>query len=105
MSLSRFFRHNGVFRDPFFRDPFFAGHRGQHFNEPLLSLILESAPPQLPVDLSEQGDTYLIETELPGFKKENIDIKIGDGGRSVTVSGNLASQTKPSAEESNKEGV
>ena len=105
MSLSRFFTHNDLFRDPFVRDPFFAGHRGQHFTEPLFSIAFNPTGRQLAVDLSEQGDTYLIETEVPGFKKENIDVKIGDGGRSITVSGKLVSQTEAPTEETNKEGM
>ena len=39
------------------------------------------------VDLTEEGNNYVVEAELPGVKKENIDISVGDGGRSVTIQG------------------
>ncbi|KAF8555245.1 HSP20-like chaperone [Imleria badia] len=39
------------------------------------------------LDLTEEGNSYVVEAELPGVKKENIDISVGDGGRSVTIQG------------------
>jgi len=55
----------------FLADPFFASPNTVH--------------PAL--DLMEEGDNYIVEAELPGVKKENIDISVGDGGRSVTIQG------------------
>jgi len=45
------------------------------------------------VDITEEEDKYILEADLPGVKKENVDIRIGDGGRSVTIQG----KTSPSA--------
>ncbi|SRR6266702_2291026 len=42
-----------------------------------------------PVDVSEDGSQYVVETELPGVKKEDVEVRIGDGGRSVTIEGNI----------------
>lgn len=39
------------------------------------------------VDVTEEGDKYILEADLPGVKKENVDVRIGDGGRSVTIQG------------------
>ncbi|KLO19239.1 HSP20-like chaperone, partial [Schizopora paradoxa] len=39
------------------------------------------------VDLTEHENEFVIEAELPGVKKENIDIRIGDGGQSLTIEG------------------
>jgi HSP20 family protein len=39
------------------------------------------------VDVSEDGDNYVVETELPGVKKEDMEVRVGDGGRSVTIEG------------------
>ncbi|KAF8575464.1 HSP20-like chaperone [Ramaria rubella] len=39
------------------------------------------------VDLAEQGNEYVIEAEVPGIKKENLDVRIGDSGRSITIEG------------------
>lgn len=36
---------------------------------------------------SEDGNSYIVEAEIPGVKKENLEVRIGDGGRSVTVEG------------------
>jgi hypothetical protein len=44
------------------------------------------------VDVTEEGDKYILEADLPGVKKENVDIRIGDGGRSVTIQGKTSSR-------------
>ncbi|KAF7299034.1 SHSP domain-containing protein [Mycena indigotica] len=41
------------------------------------------------VDISEAPNSYVVEAELPGVKRENIEVRIGDGGRSVTIEGKL----------------
>lgn len=41
------------------------------------------------VDVSEDGNHYVVETELPGVKKEDMEVRIGDGGRSVIIEGNI----------------
>lgn len=105
MSLQRGYHNNDLFRDPFFRDPFFGGHRYHRHPSNDIWSNANSGPSgrQLAVDISEQGNTYLVETEVPGFKKENIDIKVGDGGRSLTVSGKQVLQsTTPGTGTSNE---
>jgi HSP20 family molecular chaperone IbpA len=34
---------------------------------------------------SEDGKAYVVEAELPGVKKEDLDVRIGDHGRSVSI--------------------
>jgi HSP20 family molecular chaperone IbpA len=41
------------------------------------------------VDIAEDGNHYVVETELPGVKKEDVEVRIGDGGRSITIEGNI----------------
>ena len=45
------------------------------------------------MDVSEDGNQYIVETELPGVKKEgareDVDVCIGDSGGSVTIEGNI----------------
>lgn len=41
------------------------------------------------IDVSEQGNEYIIEAEVPGVKKENLNVRVGDGGRSITVQGQI----------------
>jgi len=63
----------GIHSRAIFDDPFFTGSR--------------LARPA--VDVSEDGSNYIVETELPGVKKEDVQVHIGDGGRSVTIEGNI----------------
>ncbi|KAJ6584975.1 HSP20-like chaperone [Mycena capillaripes] len=46
------------------------------------------------VDVSEAGNTYVVEAELPGVKKENLEVRIGDGGRSLTIQGKILRDTE-----------
>jgi len=41
------------------------------------------------VDVSEANGKYVVEAEMPGVKKENLELRIGDGGRSLTIEGKL----------------
>ncbi|CCM01869.1 uncharacterized protein FIBRA_03940 [Fibroporia radiculosa] len=67
--------HRSFLEDPFFRSP----------------ALLQPA-----IDVSEEGDKYVIEAEIPGVKKENIQVRVGDSGRSVTIEGKAVSrQTEP----------
>lgn len=45
------------------------------------------------IDLTEQGNEYIVEAEVPGVKKENLNVRVGDGGRSITVEGQIFSRT------------
>ena len=94
MSLSRnFFRE---FR-PFFRmleDPFFGrapvaytGRGHSVFDDPFFGLARNGLRPA--VDVAEEGNSYIIEAELPGVRKEDITVEIGDNGRSVTIEGKI----------------
>ena len=58
------------------------------FDDPLFPSTTAVRPA---VDVTEEGDKYILEADLPGVKKENVDIRIGDGGRSVTIQGKTVS--------------
>jgi HSP20 family molecular chaperone IbpA len=62
------FPSRSVLDDPFFNAPRFA---------------------RPAVDVSEDGENYVVETELPGVKKEDMEVRVGDGGRSVTIEGKI----------------
>ncbi|KAL4081057.1 HSP20-like chaperone [Scleroderma citrinum] len=52
------------------------------------------------IDVVEEGDKYVVEADLPGVKKDNVDVTIGDGGRSITIQGKTASrQTAPQSQD------
>jgi HSP20 family protein len=114
MSLSRnFFREfRPLFRmleDPFFgRTPVAYADRGRSvFDDPFFGLARNGLRPA--VDVAEEGNSYIIEAELPGVRKEDINVQIGDNGRSVTIEGKIVRrprQQEPSTiETSANEGV
>lgn len=51
------------------------------------------------VDVTEDGNSYIVEAELPGVKKENVEVRIGDGGRSVTIEGRTRGDSSAKAGE------
>ena len=53
----------------------------------------ENAWPRPAVDLSEEGNNYIVEAELPGVKKENVEVRVGDSGRSITIEGKIVRGT------------
>lgn len=50
------------------------------------------------VDVRDQGDKYILDADLPGVPKDNVEIRIGDNGRSVTIEGKIIEEAgaKPS---------
>jgi len=56
------------------------------FEDPIFTVPRFARPA---VDVSEDGSNYVVETELPGVKKEDMEVRIGDGGRSVTIEGKI----------------
>lgn len=56
-------------------------------NDPFFSRAFESNVPA--IDLTEHANEFVVEAELPGVKKENVEIRIGDGGQSVTIEGKV----------------
>ena len=73
---------------PFFDDPFFSS---PGFTRPA-------------VDVTEQGNKYIVEADLPGVAKENVEVRIGEGGRSLTIEGKVVSKgPEPEAQASEGE--
>ncbi|KAG8837351.1 hypothetical protein FRC20_006765 [Serendipita sp. 405] len=82
--------------DPFLAQPSYGGlshsrrrhnHHRSHV-DPFFDTLVRS--PQLSLHLSEEENgTYVVEAQVPGVKKENLEVKVGDGGRSLTVSGRI----------------
>jgi len=84
---------------PFFIDPFYSPSAGGHRHprsdrsqnhSALQQLFSGGAIPA--VDVYEEQDKFVVEAEVPGVKKENLDIHIGDNGKSVTISGKTVSR-------------
>ena len=70
--------------DEVFRRPFFSGilsQRGSGLDEPYL-----------PVDIYEDKESVILKAEIPGIKKENLDIQLT--ADSITISGQKSSEEK-----------
>ena len=48
------------------------------FSEPFESLLRTSVISQFPTDVIDEGDHYLLQSDLPGFEKKNITLDIHD---------------------------
>ena len=59
-------------------------------------LALSEAAPRIKIDVSEQDGSYLVKAEIPGVRKEDIDVRID--GDQVTIS----AETKTEKQEKDK---
>jgi len=59
---------------PLFRDSFFQ----------------ELRQPTLDVHEDKDGKAYLVEAELPGVRKEDVEVRIAEGGRGLTIEGKVS---------------
>lgn len=67
--------------DPFALDPFDESFRS--FMRPWRMDMAEVAP-RIKIDLTEQDSSYAVKAELPGVKKDDIDVRVD--GSTVTIS-------------------
>ncbi|KAF8895531.1 HSP20-like chaperone [Infundibulicybe gibba] len=51
------------------------------------SRVFEDLASAVQADVAETGDTYVIEADLPGVKRDDLTVRVGDAGRSVTIEG------------------
>ncbi|KAF7336789.1 SHSP domain-containing protein [Mycena venus] len=80
--------------EPLARSSVGSGRSRSLFDDPFLSLTREMLRGPA-VDVSETRNTYVVEVELPGVKKENLEVRIGDGGRSLTIEGKILASKEP----------
>ena len=73
-------RRNYDLFDDFFDDPFFKG-----IERPTQPLMMKT-------DIREDENNYIIDVDLPGFEKENINISLEDGY--LTIHGMMDSSNK-----------
>lgn len=73
--------------DPFLRDPFDDSLRG--LMRPWRMSLVDGAP-RMRVDVSEQENSYLVKADIPGVRKEDIDVRID--GNLVTLSAQSKSE-------------
>ncbi len=73
--------------EPLLRDPLDDALRS--FMRPWRAAIPDGAP-RMRIDLSEQEDSYLVKADIPGVRKEDIDVRID--GNLVTLSAQSRSE-------------
>ena len=84
---------HAVFNDPFFNDPFFSdGHLARFPSAGLLRHQTLNAPL---MDLQENEKSYLVNLNVPGFKKD--DIEVVAEGNTVSIKGTWKSETDHSS--------
>ncbi|EEB98145.1 hypothetical protein MPER_02402 [Moniliophthora perniciosa FA553] len=89
-----------MLEDPVTRSPASFGLRTRpFFDDPFFTMPMISRPA---VDVSEDGNKYIVEADLPGVKKENVEFRIGDGGHSVTKQGKTFSKATESSKSASK---
>jgi len=49
------------------------------------------------ISIKEEGNKYILDADLPGVRKENVEVCIGDNGRSVTIEGKVVKRGRPKA--------
>ncbi|KAI6147479.1 HSP20-like chaperone [Pisolithus tinctorius] len=91
-----------MFEEPFGRSAVGYGFPHHHslFSDPFFGSVNALRPA---VDVSEEGDKYVVEADLPGVKKENVEIIVGDGGRSITIQGKTAASRRNAPEPQSQE--
>ncbi|KAL1736783.1 HSP20-like chaperone [Schizophyllum commune] len=76
-----------LFRAPGYYNPGFRG-RSALLDDP----FFQSLNTRPAVDVSEDGTKYIVEAEVPGVKKDALEIRVGDGGQSLTIEGRFGSR-------------
>jgi HSP20 family protein len=109
MSIARHFLNEfrpffRMLEEPLARPSTAFGRSRSLFDDPFFSLNREMLRGPA-MDVSEAGNTYVVEAELPGVKKENLEVRIGDGGRSLTIQGKILPASEGSENASASEGM
>jgi len=107
MSLTRRFLHDlrplfRILEEPFGRSTSYYGLPTRSFFDDPFFQPSNSLRPS--IDVTEEGDNYVVEADLPGVKKENVDVRIGDGGHSVSIEGRVSRRGNGSGVESRPAG-
>ncbi|EJU04678.1 HSP20-like chaperone [Dacryopinax primogenitus] len=107
MSLIRSFFNEPFFGDEFLtrrgrQDPFDSLWRQQQqLSHAIDQEIQRSGFPVLrtpPCHVTEEKGEYVVEAELPGVRKEDLDVRITEGGRTLTIEGHTFRRTATAPE-------
>ena len=79
--------------------PVYGARNWDHF-DPFPNLEVRPA-----IDVTEQGDKYVLDAELPGVSKENIEVRVADGGRSITIEGKSVNKNAPQTSQGSEDTI
>ncbi|EUC57414.1 heat shock protein HSP20, partial [Rhizoctonia solani AG-3 Rhs1AP] len=86
-----------MIEDPFFSSPAALPRYARSDSwQPFAALQRQAA-----VEVSEEGNEVVVHAEMPGVKKENLDVHLSNDGQSLTIEGRVhrvASATTPANE-------
>jgi HSP20 family protein len=80
-------------RSPTYLAPINGGRqrqRDQSFVDPFGSLNMLARPA---VDVTEKGNRYILDADLPGVSKENLQVRLGDGNQCITIEGRVTEKS------------
>ncbi|CAE7212205.1 unnamed protein product [Rhizoctonia solani] len=88
-----------MIEDPFFSSPVVLPRYARSGSwQPFAALQRQAA-----VEVTEEGNEVVVHAELPGVKKENLDVHLSNDGQSLTIEGRihrtLSEQAAPVADE------
>jgi HSP20 family molecular chaperone IbpA len=71
--------------------------RENRLADPFVGLNMMTSPA---VDVMEKGDKYILDADLPGVSRENLQVRLGDGNQSITIEGKVTEKLSSGASES-----
>lgn len=89
------YRKNNLSRTEDIFDDFFDSFFNEDFFTPMRSL--DNRFGGFKVDVSDQGDKYLIEADLPGMEKENVSIEYDNKYLTISAKREESKETKESS--------
>ncbi|KAH7336804.1 HSP20-like chaperone [Rhizoctonia solani] len=92
-----------MIEDPFFSSPsVFPRYARSDSWQPFAALQRQAA-----VDVTEEGNEVVVHAEMPGVKKENLDVHLSNDGQSLTIEGRVhrVAQATPAATETPAENA
>ncbi|KAG8816658.1 hypothetical protein FRC17_000244 [Serendipita sp. 399] len=84
-----------------------ADHDGDEDDSPLNFNRMWSAQPAVHLYEDEETKEYVVEAEIPRVRREDLDVKLGDNGRSLKIAGSIVRRPQrqtPSEKPTNDQG-
>lgn len=89
-------------RTPGFYTPGAVRHRDRDnfFADPFAGLNMMARPA---VDVTQKGDKYILDVDLPGVSRDNLQVRLGDGNQSITIEGKVTEKSSSGVSDTGSE--